>query len=584
MKKSSGFSLIEIIVAVAIIAILAGAIVPVLFNRLEQARYERTQQDLKTIYEASMGTPVEDYFGYVGDIGRLPDSIPELLDGTGQGSLWSGPYLSLGGGLIGRDIYGNPYVIDTLPIRVRTWGIDRTDGSGTGDDLFYPENALNTYKGQLEVQVYINGRLIADASTEQVTAFIDYAVNGNPTTAGLVFNASTMTFQLSSPLHQGMHSLTVNAGKAVVDPATSIIEQVRILAGATNRIQVTLEDGDYMTRNDTDLNGNGIPDREEDIDGDGIPDSMDQDIDGDGTPNAIDPDPLDPTVGGGGGEVAPVVSSVTPSFGYQGDTNLFLTIDGQYFDPGATVTFSSTGITVLTSPANYIGASQLTVNVNINASASTGFRDVTVTNTSGLGGTGQNLFEVLAAGGSPAPSITQIVPSSSTLAVTGLLISVQGQNFQSGSTVTFSEPNINITSGPTFINSNEVQVTVDILASASPGEVTVRLTNTDGKFAEAPFTILGASLFISQLNPNTAQRLSQNVLITITGSGFLNQAQVTTAGSSATKLSIDWYTWDSATQIRMQADCGWIGIDREVLVVVTNPGGTADTASFFVTR
>ena len=279
-----------------------------------------------------------------------------------------------------------------------------------------------------------------------------------------------------------------------------------------------------------------------------------------------------------------MVSGVTPSFGYQGDTNLFLTIDGLYFDPGATVTFSSTGITVLTSPANYIGASQLTVNVNINAGATTGFRDVTVTNPSGLGGTGQNLFEVLAAGGSPAPSITQLVPSSSTLAVTGLLISIQGQNFQSGSTVTFSEPNINITSGPTFINSNEVQVTVDILASASPGEATVRLTNPDGKFAEVPFTILGATLFISQLNPNTAQRLSQDVLITITGSGFLNQAQVTTAGPSATKLSIDWYTWDSATQIRMQADCGWVGIDREVLVVVTNPGGTADTASFFVTR
>lgn len=576
--------MIEIIVTIAIIALLAGAIVPVLFNRLDQARYERTQQDLRAVYEAAMGIPSEDYFGYVGDVGRLPDSIPELLDGAGQGSTWDGPYLSLGGNLIGSDIYGNAYVIDTLPIRIRTFGQDRADNSGAGDDLFYPENALNTFKGQLEVQVYINGRLISDATSEQVTAFIDYAVNGSPSTVGLIFNPGAMAFQLSSPIHQGIHSLTVTAAKAVIDPATSIIERVKILPGATNRIRVSLEDSDYMTRDDTDLNGNGIPDRLEDMDGDGVPDSMDPDIDGDGTPNAIDPDSLNPSVGGGGGAVAPMVNSVTPSFGYQGNSNLSLTIDGQYFNQGATVTFSSTGITVLTNPANWVGASQLTVNVNIAAVAPTGLRDVTVTNPSGVGGTGQNLFEVLASGGAPSPSITQLVPSSSNLAVNNLLISIQGQNFQSGSTVTFAEPNIIIISGPTFINSNEVRVTVNIQASAAPGETTVRLTNPDGKFAEAPFTVLGATLFISQLNPNTSQRLTQNVPVTITGSGFLNQAQVATGGPAASKLNIEWYVWDSSTQMRMQVDCGWVGIDREVFVIVTNPGGTADTASFFVTR
>ena len=88
--------MIEIIVVMAIIAVLAGAIVPVLFNRLNQARYERTQQDLQAIYEATMGVPAEDYFGYVGDVGRLPDSVAQLIDSTGQGITWNGPYLALG--------------------------------------------------------------------------------------------------------------------------------------------------------------------------------------------------------------------------------------------------------------------------------------------------------------------------------------------------------------------------------------------------------------------------------------------------------------------------------------------------------
>ena len=204
-----------------------------------------------------------------------------------------------------------------------------------------------------------------------------------------------------------------------------------------------MQDADYLSRTDTDLNGNGIPDRLEDSDGDGVPDNLDVDMDGDGTPNAIDPDSLDPTVTGGAGGIgtAPIVTAVTPSFGHQGDSNLLLTIDGAYFQSGATVLFSGVGITVLDVPAIYVGATQVQVHVNIDAAATVGFRNITVTNSGGLAGMGTNIFEVITSGGGslPTPSIAQVVPSNVEQGASAISLTITGQNIVSGATLSFSQ-------------------------------------------------------------------------------------------------------------------------------------------------
>ena len=300
MKEKKGFSLIEVIVAMAIMALLAGAIVPVMLNRLDQSRYTLLMEEMQTIYEASMGVPAEDYFGFVGDVGRLPDSTAELLDSTGMGlgTSWNGPYLSLGGNMRLQDVYGSDYVIDTDTIRVRSYGPDNRDG--TEDDIIYPENALTTFSGDLEAQVLINNRLITSpaADSENVQAYLSYAVDGDPSSVALDFSTD-YAFITDPPVHQGIHVLTLVAALQSLggqDPVTTHNEQVIILPGATTRITVNLEDSDYMARADTDLNDNDVPDRLEDMDGDGIPNEDDNDRDGDGTTNAIDIDPDDPLV------------------------------------------------------------------------------------------------------------------------------------------------------------------------------------------------------------------------------------------------------------------------------------------------
>jgi len=577
-KKISGFSLIEVIVAIAIIAILAGAAVPVLFHQLDEKRVERVQGDLQAIYEASIGVATENYFGFVGDVGRLPDSVPQLIVGTGQGSLWGGPYLSLAGGVIAKDVYGQNYVIDSLPIRVRSFGPDRANNSGTGDDMYYPENALTSYKGQLEVQVYINGRLISDATSDQVSAALAYSNNGSPASVNLTFDSGNQKFVLPSAVHQGKHVLTVVSAKATLDPATTHKEVVTILPGATAQTQVAFEDADYMTRTDSDLNGNGIPDRLEDMDGDGVPNNMDPDIDGDGTPNAIDPDSLDPTISGGGGGAAPMVNNVTPSYGTQGDSGLLITIDGSYFQSGATVAFSGTGVTVLTVPATFVGATQLTVSINVGAAAATGFRNVTVTNPDMLAGTGNNKFEVLASGGSPSPSISSVVPAQGNQGATGLVITLQGQNFISGAVVTFSNANITVTNTQ-FVNSSQVDVTINIAAGASTGAGTVRLTNPDAKFAESTFTVSALKPNIAQINPTSGATGTNNLNITVTGSDFLSGVQ---ASSSGSPLNVTLTTYNSSTQVTVRVNLAFTLTGQQRYLILTNPGGLADSASFTI--
>lgn len=54
MRGNRGFTLIEVIVVAAIIAILAGVLVPMIFNQIDEAKLSRAKADCKTISGAIM--------------------------------------------------------------------------------------------------------------------------------------------------------------------------------------------------------------------------------------------------------------------------------------------------------------------------------------------------------------------------------------------------------------------------------------------------------------------------------------------------------------------------------------------------
>lgn len=82
---STGFSLIELTVALLIVVLLAGIALRSTNELSFQVRYEQTQERLNRIKEAIIGNPSRtvngqpDISGFVADMGRLPGSIRELL-------------------------------------------------------------------------------------------------------------------------------------------------------------------------------------------------------------------------------------------------------------------------------------------------------------------------------------------------------------------------------------------------------------------------------------------------------------------------------------------------------------------------
>ena len=108
-----GFTLLEIVIAVAIVAVMAGALAPLVFRQLESAREEATVNEL----EALRGALLEFYT----DTGRLPteaEGLAALVTDPGVAG-WDGPYLGDGHPdqetEVSQDAWYTDYLYDLAP-------------------------------------------------------------------------------------------------------------------------------------------------------------------------------------------------------------------------------------------------------------------------------------------------------------------------------------------------------------------------------------------------------------------------------------------------------------------------------------
>ena len=66
---AGGFTLIEVIVVIAVISILAAMAVPYAVKIIDQSREEATKKEMEEIHRAIMGDPKGPTAGYLGDMG-----------------------------------------------------------------------------------------------------------------------------------------------------------------------------------------------------------------------------------------------------------------------------------------------------------------------------------------------------------------------------------------------------------------------------------------------------------------------------------------------------------------------------------
>ncbi len=126
-----GFTLVELMLVVAIIGMLAAMVVPRLAGRSEQAKTARAKSDLATI-----GLALD---LYELDLGRYPDALDGLAaaeapSSLGGGVKWNGPYLKKG---LPKDPWGRPYVYQKTSQHHQDYDLSSLgpDGQPGNDDV-----------------------------------------------------------------------------------------------------------------------------------------------------------------------------------------------------------------------------------------------------------------------------------------------------------------------------------------------------------------------------------------------------------------------------------------------------------------
>lgn len=121
---AAGFTLIEILVVMAIIGMLAVMVAPNIFNQQAGAQRDAALSQMSAL-EVALDT-------YRLDVGEYPDSLEGLVENDSGRAAWNGPYLRRE---VPLDPWGNEYVYDSdgRGFTLVSYGPDGERG-GEGDD------------------------------------------------------------------------------------------------------------------------------------------------------------------------------------------------------------------------------------------------------------------------------------------------------------------------------------------------------------------------------------------------------------------------------------------------------------------
>jgi prepilin-type N-terminal cleavage/methylation domain-containing protein len=238
-RRAGGFTLIEVIVVIAVISILAAMAVPYAVKILDQSREVATKKQMEEIHRAIMGDPKAPTAGYLGDMGKLPVAPPAaaLTNLNTQGTQaapttgtlgvkygWYGPYVKIGA----LSTAGGAPVYQPGSAMGR-------NALGGRDDITYPSSTV-VPGGRLLVNLYVwrtdnTSQYVLNPQPGSfagmtVNVQANYSNNGAPATlsAGIPPGPAGPPYTLG-PTHAGFHEVSATctlppnpavSGRAVV--------------------------------------------------------------------------------------------------------------------------------------------------------------------------------------------------------------------------------------------------------------------------------------------------------------------------------------------------------------------------------
>jgi len=134
IKSQSGFTLIEIMIVVIILAILAAAVIPRLTGRTQQAKESRAMADIETLSLALDLYAIDN--GFFPTSAQGLDALRSKPTSAPTPTSWRGPYVKRASP---KDPWGNPYkynspgMHNTQDYDIYTFGPDGVQGGG--DDI-----------------------------------------------------------------------------------------------------------------------------------------------------------------------------------------------------------------------------------------------------------------------------------------------------------------------------------------------------------------------------------------------------------------------------------------------------------------
>jgi prepilin-type N-terminal cleavage/methylation domain-containing protein len=251
-SNNSAFTLIEVAVAVAVIAILAGAAAPLVLRALNQQREQKTRENLKTAWEAMFGArdrrvanmladfgfnpPIPSPPGSVYNLGKMllstaaPGPNPPANYGLNGGIFnwgWNGPYWNgstrnVGGVLVPIDGWGNAMLLRYVNggpyqgFQILSVGANGSNNSSglsyipQGDDIVYPDVPLPVFTAASISLSIKNDRASAITGTYQVRWRDGNGVLNNPTPTPLSIAAGESIAPSISNILPGPIQIQIN--------------------------------------------------------------------------------------------------------------------------------------------------------------------------------------------------------------------------------------------------------------------------------------------------------------------------------------------------------------------------------------